>query len=153
MNLTQSAAIHLERYQDLHLSVDFERETALLDGTRMKLTHKAFALLAILVRHSGQLIPRETLLLLVWGYGADIRTRTLDVHIRHLRKTLGSYGDAYIETVFGVGYRLQPCGARSELETPDTSPALALGATVTASQWPWKMQDKSARSTECLPVC
>jgi DNA-binding winged helix-turn-helix (wHTH) protein len=134
MNLTQSTAIQLERYQDLHLSVDFERETALLDGTRMKLTYKAFALLALLVRHPGQLIPRDTLLLLVWGYGADIRTRTLDVHIRHLRKSLGSYGDAYIETVFGVGYRLQPCRAKSELETPDTSPALALGATATASQ-------------------
>ena len=115
MNLTQSTALHLEGYQDLHLSVDFERETALLDGTRMKLTYKAFALLALLVRHPGQLIPRDTLLLLVWGYGADIRTRTLDVHIRHLRKSLGSYGNAYIETVFGVGYRLQPCafGARN----------------------------------------
>jgi two-component system KDP operon response regulator KdpE len=65
MNLTQSTAIQLERYQDLHLSVDFERETALLDGTQMKLTYKTFALLALLVRHPGQLIPRDTLLLLV----------------------------------------------------------------------------------------
>ena len=143
MNLTQSTAIDLEPYQDLHLSVDFERETALLDGTRMKLTYKAFVLLALLVRHPGQLIPRDTLLLLVWGYGVDIRTRTLDVHIRQLRKSLGSYGDAYIETVFGVGYRLQPCRAQSELETPDTSPALALGATAAASQWRWNMQDNT----------
>ena len=88
MNLKQSTAIHLERYQDLHLSVDFERETALLDGTLMKLPYKAFALLALLVRHPGQLIPRDTLLMLVWGYGADIRTRTLDVHIRRLRRAL-----------------------------------------------------------------
>ena len=75
MNVTQSTTIHSERYHDLHLSVDFERETAVLDGTRMKLTFKAFTLLAFLVRHPGQLIPRDTLLLLVWGYGADIRTR------------------------------------------------------------------------------
>jgi len=114
--------------------VDFERETALLDGTLMKLPYKAFALLALLVRHPGQLIPRDTLLMLVWGYGADIRTRTLDVHIRRLRKSLGSYGDAYIETVFGVGYRLQPCLAQSRIEATDTSPAMVLGATAVASQ-------------------
>jgi DNA-binding response OmpR family regulator len=140
MNVTQSTSSHAERYQDLHLSVDFERETALLDGTRMKLTYKAFALLAFLVRHPGQLIPRDTLLMLVWGYGAEIRTRTLDVHIRRLRKSLGNYGNAYIETVFGVGYRFQPCRAQSAIEAPDTSPALALGATAAASQWRWKTQ-------------
>ena len=140
MNVTQSSAAHAERYQDLHLSVDFERETAALDGTRMKLTYKAFALLAFLVRHPGQLIPRDTLLMLVWGYGADIRTRTLDVHIRRLRKSLGNYGTAYIETVFGVGYRFQPCRVQSEVAAPDTPPALALGATASASQWRWKME-------------
>lgn len=140
MNVMQSTATHSDRYHDLHLTVDFERETAVLDGTRMKLTFKAFALLAFLVRHPGQLIQRDTLLLLVWGYGADIRTRTLDVHIRRLRKSLGSYGNAYIETVFGVGYRFQPCRSQSEIETPVTSPALALGATASASQWRWKME-------------
>ena len=139
MKVTQSTAAHAERYQDLHLSVDFERETAVLDGTRMKLTYKAFALLTFLVRHPGQLIPRDTLLMLVWGYGADIRTRTLDVHIRRLRKSLGNYGTAYIETVFGVGYRFQPCRSQSGIEAPDTSPALALGA-ASASQWRWKME-------------
>jgi len=140
MNVTQSSAAHAERYQDLHLSVDFERETAVLDGTRMKLTYKAFALLTFLVRHPGQLIPRDTLLMLVWGYGADIRTRTLDVHIRRLRKSLGNYGTAYIETVVVVGYGFQPCRSQSGIEAPDTSPALALGATASASQWRWKME-------------
>ena len=108
MNVTQSSAAHAERYQDLHLSVDFERETAVLDGMRMKLTYKAFALLAFLVRHPGQLIPRDTLLMLVWGYGTDIRTRTLDVHIRHLREKLEPEPEKprYILTVRGAGYRL-----------------------------------------------
>src|SRR5258708_38708514 len=88
MNVMQLTATHADRYQDLHLTVDFERETAVLDGTRMKLTFKAFALLAFLVRHPGQLITRDTLLMLVWGYVAAIRRRTLDVHIRHFRKRL-----------------------------------------------------------------
>ena len=42
------------------------------------------------------------------GYGAEIRTRTLDVHVRRLRKKLGGYADQYIETIFGIGYRFQP---------------------------------------------
>src|SRR6266849_4754932 len=108
MNVSQTTAGHADRYQDLHLTVDFEREIALLDGDAMKLTYKAFKLLAFLARHPGQLISRETLLMLVWGYGEEIRTRTLDVHIRRLRKNLGCYATQYIETVFGVGYRFQP---------------------------------------------
>ena len=43
----------------------------------------------------------------ICGYPMEIRTRTLDVHIRRLRKKLGVYGGQYIETVFGVGYRFQ----------------------------------------------
>ncbi len=46
----------------------------------MPLTRKEYDLLSLLVRHAGEIIPRDALLLQVWGYGADIRTRTLDVH-------------------------------------------------------------------------
>jgi hypothetical protein len=41
------------------------------------------------------------------GYRAEIRTRNLDVHIRRLRKKLGNCSDQYIETIFGIGYRVQ----------------------------------------------
>jgi DNA-binding response OmpR family regulator len=44
----------------------------------------------------------------IWGYGSGIRTRTLDVHVRRVRKKLGAFADQYIETIFGIGYRFQP---------------------------------------------
>ena len=125
MELLQTVANRLERYQDSHLTVDFERETAFLDGAPLKLTAKAFSLLAFLARHPGQLVPRESLLMLVWGYGEEIRTRTLDVHVRRLRKSLGKYGTVYIETIFGVGYRFQPY----KMQASAPSNVLALGAT------------------------
>ena len=45
----------------------------------------------------------------------------LDVHIRRLRKHLGSYANTYIETIFGVSYRFQPCRARASLESAQTT--------------------------------
>ena len=140
MELPQTTATYAERYQDLHLMVDFERETAHLDGAPMKLTAKAFSLLAFLARHPGQLVPRETLLMIVWGYGEDIRTRTLDVHVRRLRKSLGKYGTVYIETIFGVGYRFQPY----KTQVATTSSVLTMGAGSTATPWRWKMAENPA---------
>jgi DNA-binding response OmpR family regulator len=101
-NLSQS-------YRDAHLEMDFDQKTVTLDSGNIGLTRKEFELLSLLVHHAGDLIPRETLLQLVWGYSKEIRTRTLDVHIRRLRLKLGStYSRQYIETIFGVGYRFQP---------------------------------------------
>jgi DNA-binding response OmpR family regulator len=94
-------------YRDEHLEFDFEQAKAYLDSRVMVLTRKEYELLGLLVENAGEIIPREVLLLRVWGYTKEIRTRTLDVHIRRLRKKLGGYGDLYIETIFGVGYRFQ----------------------------------------------
>ena len=98
-------------YGDEHISFDFNQQVVSLDGRRMTLTRKEYDLLALLVQHAGQIVPRDALLLQVWGYSPAIRTRTLDVHVRRLRKKLGSYADRYIETIFGIGYRFQPFGA------------------------------------------
>jgi DNA-binding response OmpR family regulator len=95
-------------YADQHLAVNFREQVVLLDGQPVKLRKKEYALLALLVEFAGQVVPRETLLLRVWGYTNAVRTRTLDVHIRRLRSKLKPYADRYIETVFGVGYRFQP---------------------------------------------
>src|SRR5579872_707172 len=99
---------HIPPYIDEHLSIDFDQQVAVLDTVRMTLTRKEYDLLALLVQHAGEIIPREALLMRVWGYGAEIRTRTLDVHVRRLRKKLGGYANQYIETIFGIGYRFQP---------------------------------------------
>jgi two-component system, OmpR family, response regulator len=115
-------------YRDEHLTMDFDQQAATLDSQRIVLTRKEYDLLALLVQHAGEIIPREALLLRVWGYGSEIRTRTLDVHVRRLRKKLGSYADQYIETIFGIGYRFQPYHAPRFFQAIAKQPAIALGA-------------------------
>src|ERR1051325_1154288 len=113
-------------YRDEHLSLDFSHQAVTVDSQRLILTRKEYELLALLVEHAGEIIPREALLMRVWGYGAEIRTRTLDVHVRRLRKKLGSYADQYIETIFGIGYRFQPYRAPRFFQA-HARPAMALG--------------------------
>src|ERR1043165_6191133 len=114
-------------YRDEHLVMDFALQSAALDAERMVLTRKEYDLLSLLVQHAGEIIPREALLMQVWGYGSEIRTRTLDVHVRRLRKKLGGYADQYIETIFGIGYRFQPYRAPRFFQA-QMKPAIALGA-------------------------
>jgi two-component system alkaline phosphatase synthesis response regulator PhoP len=108
LTITQNTVSGPGRYEDSHLEVDFARASASLDSRRMVLTRKEFELLSLLVQNAGEIIPRDTLLWRIWGYSTQIRTRTLDVHIRRLRKKLGAYSEQYIETIFGIGYRFQP---------------------------------------------
>src|SRR2546425_12180123 len=124
MALTQGISSRPERYQDPHLEVDFARASASLDARRIVLTRKEYELLSLLVQNAGEIIPREALLWRVWGYSAQIRTRTLDVHIRRLRKKLGGYSEQYIETIFGIGYRFQPFRPQRALQAY-TVPAVA----------------------------
>lgn len=93
-------------YRDEHLHIEAGRVVH-LDGRRLTLTRKEFELLAMLATNEGQIVPRDTLLEMVWGYCQGTRTRTLDVHVRRLRRKLGNLGDIYIQTVFGVGYRFE----------------------------------------------
>jgi DNA-binding response OmpR family regulator len=122
------SAINQMPYNDEHLSLDFEQQVVVLDSQRMVLTRKEYDLLALLVQHAGEIIPRDALLMRVWGYSSEIRTRTLDVHVRRLRKKLGSYADRYIETIFGVGYRFQPFHAPRFFNAPVVSRPIAISA-------------------------
>src|SRR5579871_1029024 len=115
-------------YRDEHLSVDFRQQVAILDNQSLVLTRKEYDLLALLVQHAGDIVRREALLMRIWGYGADIRTRTLDVHIRRLRKKLGAYADQYIETIFGIGYRFQPFHAPRFQQPALDRPVFAVSA-------------------------
>ena len=127
MGLLQSTLPACEPYEDSHLLVDFQRKIVMLDLKRLELTRKEYDLLALLVENAGEIVRRDVLLLRVWGYGCQIRTRTLDVHIRRLRKKLGQYADQYIETIFGIGYRFQPFRAQVVFHRAQPS-LIALGA-------------------------
>lgn len=95
-------------YRDEHLVLDFHLQIVVLDHQPLTLTRKEYQLLALLVRNAGETVLRSTLLMEVWGYGAAIQTRTLDVHVGRVRNKLHGYADWYIQTVSGVGYRFRP---------------------------------------------
>jgi DNA-binding response OmpR family regulator len=87
------------------LTLDTERHEVLVDGREISLTAKEFALLEYLLRRRGKLATRDALLNSVWGYDADVTTRTVDVHIRRLREKIPSLAAA-IQTVKPYGYKL-----------------------------------------------
>ena len=76
----------------------------------LDLTLKEFELLEILIRNKGKILTRDTLLDKIWGYEYIGETRTVDVHIRYLRKKieLDDKNPKLIETIRGVGYRFNP---------------------------------------------
>jgi DNA-binding response OmpR family regulator len=94
-------------YDDGALRIDYADFSVACQGESVKLTRKEFALLAILSRNKGRVVPREQLLDQVWGLEYYGEARTLDVHISGLRKKLGACGGC-IETVIGIGYRFRP---------------------------------------------
>lgn len=88
------------------LSVDPARREASLDGTRLALRTKEFDLLQVFVENAGLALSRDKLLDLAWGFEFYGETRTVDVHVAHLRERLSGDDRVNIETVWGVGYKL-----------------------------------------------
>ena len=74
-----------------------------INGEPMDLTLLEFKLLHLLATHKGETVERETILREVWGYSGEVRTRTLDTHVKRLREKLGPMAD-WIHTVRGFGY-------------------------------------------------
>jgi DNA-binding response OmpR family regulator len=88
------------------LLVDAGRREARVDGTEVQLAPKEFDLLWELLDHRGLVLTRDQLLERVWGYTFAGDTRTVDVHVRQLRRKLGDASP--IVTVWGVGYKVGP---------------------------------------------
>lgn len=86
------------------INMDVTSHRAYLGDREISLTQKEYALLEYFLTHKGIALSRDKLLTEVWGYNYVGETRTVDVHIRHLREKLGTEGDK-IETVKGLGYR------------------------------------------------
>jgi len=95
------------------LEVDLERHEVRHEQSKVQLRPKEFDLLALLSRHPGRVFQRSELLDLVWGYDFPGYTRTVDVHIQQLREKLAAAGITApsIQTVWGVGYRLELAGS------------------------------------------
>lgn len=87
------------------LTIDPARHEVTVAGRMVELRPKEFDLLVVLAEHRGLVLSREQLLDLVWGYDFYGETRTVDVHVAHLRKRLAG-SSVEIETVLAVGYKL-----------------------------------------------
>ncbi len=96
------------------LTLNRQTREATLAGNLLKLRTKEFDLLFALAQNLQTVMSREQLISLVWNYTYSGDTRTVDVHVNHLRHYLQG-SDLQIETVRGVGYRLALCNAPSPL--------------------------------------
>lgn len=91
------------------LRIDLNRFQVSVRGEEVELTPKEFELLRVLAAHPGKVYSRDELLERIWGYEYAGDTRTVDVHVRHLRQKVEKdpSNPEYIETLRGIGYRLK----------------------------------------------
>jgi len=90
------------------LVMDLARHEVTIQHQPVDLTLKEFELLRFLLQNRGRVMSRNFLLDEIWGYDYFGETRTVDVHIRNIRKKLGDYNmEDMIETVRGVGYKVR----------------------------------------------
>ena len=85
------------------ITIDLEKFRVRVSGREIILTAQEFKLLELLVRHPGRVFTREQVLNRAWGEGGLVADRTIDVHVKSLRKKFGKFD--FIETVRGIGYR------------------------------------------------
>lgn len=104
---TGAGDTEVERLELGGIELDISGHQLRVQGKEVPLTATEFRLLRLLMERAGRVQTRGQLLSDVWGYAEDIDSRTVDTHIRRLRRKLGAEADR-IETVIGVGYRLRP---------------------------------------------
>jgi len=86
------------------VSLDMRTRRATVGDRTVELTAREYALLETFLRHPDQVLSREQLLSMVWGYDFDPGSNVVEVYVRYLRRKLG---DGVIDTVRGMGYRLR----------------------------------------------
>lgn len=89
------------------LEINHEKHEVKKSGEVVKLTLKEYQLLEYLAENRGKVLSRNALLDRVWGYDYFGETRTVDVHIRHLRKKIDDDDAMLIETIRGIGYKIK----------------------------------------------
>lgn len=94
-------------YRFADVEIDYNKHEIKKNGIKVDLTLKEFELLDHLIKNKGKVLTRDLLLDKIWGYEYVGETRTVDVHIRHLRQKLeeDDKNPKFIETVRGIGYR------------------------------------------------
>ena len=81
------------------ISLDVERHRLTVEAHEVRLTATEFELLRVLMQRSGRVQTRETLLTDVWGYSENVDSRTVDTHIRRLRRKLGAEADRVVPLI------------------------------------------------------
>ena len=106
--LRRTTIQHIDKsYKFGNIGIDFDKHEVNKNDEKVDLTLKEFELLEILVKNKGRVMTRDFLLDKIWGYEYIGETRTVDVHIRHLRQKIedDDKNPQYIETIRGIGYR------------------------------------------------
>jgi len=99
----KNETIEIER-QFGDLVIDIDSHEVFVNKEQISLTALEFRLLSQLIDRRGRVQSRDQLLSDVWGYSAEVTTRTVDTHIKRLREKLGTMGK-YVQTIRGVGYK------------------------------------------------
>ena len=110
-DLAEDSKKHLRKevvFEKIKLGIDEGKHEILLDGKQINLNPKEFKIVLLLLKNLDELIPRMKLINAVWGDDYFGDTRTLDVHIRRIRKKMShrDFGKRYIKTVHGCGYKM-----------------------------------------------
>lgn len=101
---TQGYHATAEVYEDSELKVDGSTHRVFVRGEEVKFARKEFELLWLLIRNRPAVVSRDRILSEVWQMAEDVETRTVDAHVRNLRKKIGK---ERISTVIGFGYRFE----------------------------------------------
>ncbi|MGL4847974.1 MAG: response regulator transcription factor [Clostridium sp.] len=96
-----------EVYDNGRIKIDYFRREVIIDNEKVEFTLKEFEVLEFLVKNKGRILNRETILDKIWGYEFIGDTRTIDVHIRYIRKKIeeDDKNPKLIQTIRGLGYR------------------------------------------------